>query len=232
MKKYILFVLTLFTFLTLVSACTEDIIIPDPEGPIEIPTDTTEIPDEEPSEEPGEEPSEEPTEEPSEEPTDPTDPTDPLPGNGSIPASMAGNWFNGVFSFDEFWGYDGNYIGKISENARAFVFNPNGESEMYLTWISRPTVFCKIEAYSHYKGTVVFDEANQSFTFTPTSGTYRGFYSCAQSSNINRPATAEELAKNTTTYYYHMEEVGGIMYMVLKFNPADTHGSYFKRTGE
>lgn len=91
MKKYILFVLTLFTFLTLVSACTEDIVIPDPEGPIhEVPSDTTDTPSDDPTEDPTDEPTDEPSDnpgdEPTEEPTDePTeDPNDnPMPGNGS-----------------------------------------------------------------------------------------------------------------------------------------------------
>ena len=226
MKKYFLIALTLFTFLALVTSCTEDIFIPDEEYPYPMPPDTTDDDDPWPIPIPPDS-----TIDPTPIPPDsiPVDPT-PIPGN--IPASMAGEWFNGVFSLDEFWGYDGTYIGKISENARAFVFNPNGESEMYVTSMFRPTTYCKVETYSHFKGTIVFDEVNHLFTFTPTSGTYRVFNNCASSQNYTRPATEEDLAKITKIYYYSFEEIGGITYMVVKFNPTDTHGSYFKRPGE
>ncbi len=226
MKKYFFILLTLFAFLSVLSACDEDIVIPGPEGPynpVPIPDpDTLEYPL------PGPdtltpEPNPEPIPNPEPVPT-----PEPIPGNGSVPADKVGNWVNNLFSFDEFWHYDGTYAGKIYENSRAFVFGPNGEADLYVVWIQRPTIACKVEAYSHYKGTVVFDEANSTFTFTPTSGTYRGFYNCAPSANVDRPATEEELAKNITTYYYHMEDVGGINYMVVKFSPTDAQGSYFK----
>lgn len=227
MRKYFLIALTLFTFLALVTSCTEDIFIPDEEYPYPIPPDTTN------NDDPWDpwDPMPIPPDSSIIDPWDPIDPTpvDPTPIPGNIPASMEGYWFNGVFSLDEFWQYDGTYVGKISENARAFVFNPNGESELYVTSMFRPTVGCKVETFSHFKGSIVFDEANQSFTLTPTSGNYRVFSNCAPSQNLNRPATEEELVKNTTTYYYHFEEIGGINYMVVKFNPTDTHGSYFKR---
>ncbi|MDO1444938.1 PT domain-containing protein [Rhodocytophaga aerolata] len=234
MKKYILFVLTLFTFLTLVSACTEDIVIPDPEGPIhEVPSDTTDTPSDDPTEDPTDEPTDEPSDnpddEPAEEPTDePTeDPNDnPIPGNGSVPGGMVGNWTQGTFSLTEFWNYDGSYAGNASEQSNVFVFKDNGECEQYFIMTQR-MYNCKTEAYTYKKGTVEFNEADGSFTFTPASGKARGFYSCAPSSNFSRDSRPEEL--EVKTYYYEMVQMNGKEYMLVKFNRNDANGSYFQK---
>lgn len=220
MKKYILIIITLFTFLSLVSACTEDIVIPGPEGPIhEVPSDSTDTPDEEPADDPDEEPTEEPTEELG-------DPTDPIPGTGTVPGSMVGNWTQGTFSLTEFWNYDGSYVGNASEQSNVFVFKANGEAEQYFIMTQR-MYNCKTEAYTYKKGTVTFNEAEGSFTFTPANGKYRGFYSCAPGSNINRDSKPEELP--AITYYYEMVELNGKPYMLVKHNRNDANGSYFQK---
>jgi hypothetical protein len=231
MKKYMLLIIAIFTFVSLMSACTEDIILPEPEGPhipeVPIPDADTlnQPPIEEPTEDPAEDPTEDPTEEPAEDPSD--NPTDPMPDNGSVPAGLDGNWVQGTFSLTNFWAYDGSYAGNASEQSNVFVFKPNGEYEQYFVMVQR-MYNCKTEAYTYKKGTVTFNEADGSFTVTPSSGNYRGFYSCASGSNFNRSAKPEELVPQT--FYYKMEQINGKPYMVVRHNRNDANGSNFQKT--
>lgn len=169
--------------------------------------------------EPADDPDEERTEEPG-------DPADPIPGTGTVPGSMVGNWMQGTFSLTEFWNYDGSYAGNASEQSNVFVFKANGEAEQYFVMTQRK-YNCKTEAYTYKKGTVTFNEAEGSFTFTPASGKYRGFYSCAPGSNINRDSRPDELPAKT--YYYEMVELKGKPYMLVKHDRNDTNASYFQK---
>lgn len=239
MKKYFLIIVTLCAFLSLLSACTDDIVMPYPEEPNtpEYPLPDTldtqhPLPDSLGTEEPTDPTDPTNPTDPTDptnptDPTDPTGPTDPIPGNGTVPGFAIGNWIQGTFSLTEFWNYDGSHAGNASEQSNVFVFKANGECEQY--FIMKQLLYnCRTEAYSYRKGTVVFDEANGSFTFTPASGNYRGFYSCAPNSNVNRDIRPDELTPKT--YYYHMEEKDGHTYMMVKHEKTDATASYFKKT--
>jgi hypothetical protein len=117
------------------------------------------------------------------------------------PTEVAGKWMWGTFSMSNFWTYDGQYAGKPFEQALVFDFKPNGEYEEYV--INAVNSYgCKTEAFTYFKGKVKFDEDEQSFTITPTSGNYRGFYSCASSNNFKRDAKASEL--KVQKFYYEV----------------------------
>lgn len=148
----------------------------------------------------------------------------------NIPSELVGKWLNGTFSMSNWWSYDGKkHIGNPYTRSVAFDFTKPGEVEFYLA-IKTHTGYCSTEAFTFLEGTVVFNEANHSFTVTPKKGNYRGFYSCAPGSNFNRPAKPEEL--KSTTYYWTMEtDTNGQRYMVIRFSPdTSSAGSYFKPT--
>ncbi len=236
MRKYLFILLTLFAFMSVLSACDEDIVIPDPEGPyVPIPDPDTldpEYPLPLPDTLTPDNPLPLPDTLNPDTPTDsiptptPTDPI-PVPGNGTVPGPIIGNWVQGTFSLTEFWNYDGSYAGKGTEQANVFVFGPNGECEYYFIMTTR-IYNCTSKVFNYRKGTVVFDEANGSFTFTPASGNYRGFYSCAPSSNFSRDATPEELVPKT--YYYQMEDRDGTPYMVVRSEPGSPIIHNFMKT--
>ncbi|MBO9660982.1 MAG: hypothetical protein J7527_19320, partial [Chitinophagaceae bacterium] len=117
-----------------------------------------------------------------------------MPATGSGPVSEevklnlqpqlpTGKWLNGTFSMSNWWSYDGKqYVGNPYSQSIAFNFSEKGKSEFYLV-IKTHTGYCSTEAFTYLKGTVKFTEGERSFTFTPASGNYRGFYSCASGSN-------------------------------------------------
>lgn len=124
---------------------------------------------------------------------------EPSGGAGKIPSELVGKWSYGIFSPTNFWDYTGKYSGNAYEQALVFEFHANGTYEEYV--INSTTSYnCRTEAYTFFKGVVKVNEANHSFTITPTSGNYRGFYSCAPRSNINRDARKEELKQETMNY--------------------------------
>jgi len=141
-----------------------------------------------------------------------------------------GKWLNGTFSMSNWWTYDGKqYVGNPYSRSVAFNFAEKGKSEFFLI-IKTHSGYCTTEAFTYLKGTVEFTEGEQSFTFYPASGNYRGFYSCAAGSNFNRPARPAEL--KPTKYYWSMEKDSqGQEYMVIRFSAdKSTAGSYFKPT--
>ncbi len=145
------------------------------------------------------------------------------------PQLPAGKWLNGTFSMSNWWSYDGKqYVGNPYSQSIAFNFSGKDQSEFFLV-IKTHTGYCSTEAFTYLKGTVKFTEGEKSFTFTPASGNYRGFYSCASGSNFNRPAKPEEL--KPTKYYWSMEKDSqGREMMAIRFNndPASA-ASYFKK---
>jgi len=150
--------------------------------------------------------------------------------HSKIPTELVGKWLNGTFSMSNWWSYDGKkYIGNPYTRSVAFNFSKDGKAEFYLA-IKTHTGYCSTEAFTFLEGSVSFDEAEHSFTVTPSKGNYRGFYSCAPKSNFNRPAKADEL--KPTKYYWTMEtDTNGQRYMVIRFKPGtETSGSYFKPT--
>lgn len=147
-----------------------------------------------------------------------------------IPAELEGKWLNGTFSMSEWWSYDGKkYLGNPYTRSVAFNFSKAGESEFFLI-IKTNSGYCTTEGFTYQKGKVVFNEAEHSFSFQPTTGNYRGFYSCAAGSNFDRPAKPEEL--KTTKYYWSMEnDSNGQRWLVIRFSPdPSSPGSYFKQS--
>lgn len=145
-----------------------------------------------------------------------------------VPTKLAGKWLNGTFAMSNWWTYDGkNYLGNPYNRSVAFNFNKDGSAEFFLI-IKTFNGYCSTEAFTYQKGKVLFDETVQSFSFVPEQGDYRGFYSCAASSNFNRPAKTEEL--KTSKYYYNFEkDEAGKEWLVIRFSPDQSEaGSYFK----
>ncbi|WP_224998495.1 hypothetical protein [Cesiribacter sp. SM1] len=138
----------------------------------------------------------------------------PAIDGGHVPGEVVGKWMWGSFSYSNFWSYDGQYAGKPWEQALVLVFKANGEFEEYV--INATTSYnCKTEAFTFLKGAVDFNEAEGTFTLTPTEGNYRGFYSCTPGSNFNRAATAQELQELTKSYYYTKMVKEGKTYFVM-----------------
>lgn len=157
-------------------------------------------------------------------------PMDPAAVSKSVvPVFPKGKWLNGTFSMSNWWTYDGKqYVGNPYTRSVAFNFSEKGKSEFYLI-IKTNTGYCTTEAFTFLKGTVEFTEGEQSFTFVPASGNYRGFYSCASGSNFNRPAKQEEL--KPTKYYWSVEKdnQGQEMLLIRFSNDASAPASYFKK---
>lgn len=124
------------------------------------------------------------------------------PGPGGIekiPAELVGKWSYGTFSPTNFWDYNGQYMGNAYEQALVFDFHADGTYEQYV--INSTTAYnCRTEAYSYFKGRIQVNSSTHSFVITPGSGKYRGFYSCAPKSNINRDAKPNELIQEQMNY--------------------------------
>jgi len=158
--------------------------------------------------------------------TDLADPMTPPPGSVTTPTEAVGQWLYGTFSMTEFWAYDGSYLGNAFELSVAFDFKADGTYEEY--FISQANNYgCSTQALAFYKGTVTFTDT--SFTVHPASGHFKGFYSCAPSSNFDRDAAQSELTDQT--YYYTFEtDTYGKKWFVVRFNPTDEYPSYFAPT--
>lgn len=146
-----------------------------------------------------------------------------------VPDELVGKWLNGTFSMSNWYTYDGQYAGNPYSSSRAFSFEKNGNAEFFQV-IKTYNGACSTDAFTNYKGTVKFNN-DGSFTFYPQQGTYRGFYSCASSSNFNRPATKDEM-KSFTLFWKNETHDNGQEYMVTRFgaNDPDNQASYFKPT--
>jgi len=147
----------------------------------------------------------------------------------ALQAFPGGKWLNGTFSMSNWWTYDGKqYVGNPYTRSAAFNFSEKGKSEFYLI-IKTNTGYCTTEAFTYLKGTVQFTQGEQSFSFVPASGSYRGFYSCASGSNFNRAARSEEL--KPSKYYWSMEKDSqGQEMLVIRFsNDVSAPANYFKR---
>jgi hypothetical protein len=154
---------------------------------------------------------------------------DPKPEPDSrVPAEIVGKWNAGQFSWGEFWTQDGSYSGNAVEMGIAFDFKKDGKCEFYFV-VGGTSYGCRTEAFVYEKGTVKFN-ANNSFTFTPTEGSARGFYKgCGSSSkNYNKKHAPEDLTPDT--YYYSLEKDSqGNDKMVVRFKPDDEHTTTFYR---
>ncbi|OIN59091.1 hypothetical protein [Arsenicibacter rosenii] len=158
-----------------------------------------------------------------------TDPMGPDGGGSAIPSGLQGKWtYGGSFSATDFWNYNGTYAGKGFEQGMVFDFKANGKFDMYV--INATTSYnCRTEAYSYFTGSVTFDENAHTFTITPTSGNYRGFYSCTPGSNFKRDARADELKKQGKTYYYVQKKNSqGQTVLNVSVTPDEKDGIEFK----
>ncbi|NID12888.1 hypothetical protein [Fibrivirga algicola] len=157
-----------------------------------------------------------------------TNSRDVLPG-GSVDAQAVGKWMYGSFSMSDFWSYDGRNLGKPFELAVVFDFKASGTYEKYFVAAAQDYSSCRTEAFTYEKGRVDFNEAERSFTTTPTEGQYRGYYSCIPSKNVNRPMEKSEL--KIQTYYYELKTgSNGKPTIVVRFNKDDTNTSTFLPT--
>jgi len=156
--------------------------------------------------------------------TTPSDKIDPAI-QSKVPAEVSGRWMWGSFSLSNFWGYDGSYQGKPYEQAFVLDFKSNGEVEQYII-NSVSSYSCRTESFTYFKGKVKFNEAEQSFTITQTSGNYRGFYSCYPSKNFKRDAKSTEL--KSQTFYYNLVTNQGQKQLVLRDGPSNSQGMHLK----
>jgi hypothetical protein len=156
------------------------------------------------------------------------DESDPNP-RSSIPSDVKGKWvYGGSFSATDFWKYNGSYGGKGYEQGMLFDFKSNGKYEVYT--INSTTYYgCRTESYAFTTGNVTFDEAEGSFTIQPKSGTMRGFYSCASSSNFKRDANTSEL-KSKKYYYVKRENSRGESVINISTTPDVNDGIDFSPT--
>ncbi|WP_148289379.1 hypothetical protein [Fibrella aestuarina] len=153
---------------------------------------------------------------------------DVLPG-GHVDTQAVGKWMYGSFAMADFWSYDGTYQGKPFELAVVFDFKANGTYEKYFVASTNDYSNCRTQAFTYEKGSVNFNEADGSFTTTPTEGHYRGFYACAPSKNIDRKMERSEL--KAQTYYYTLQTgSSGKPTIVVRFNRGDTNVSTFLPT--
>ncbi|QJW89151.1 hypothetical protein HNV11_06970 [Spirosoma taeanense] len=153
---------------------------------------------------------------------------DIVPGGHMAPEAV-GKWMYGSFSMADFWSYDGAYQGKPFELAVVFDFKANGTYEKYFVASTRDYANCRTEAFTYEKGRVDFNEADGSFTTTPTEGTYRGFYSCFPRKNIDRKMNRSELTAQT--YYYEVNRgSNGQPNLVVRFEKSGTNVSTFLPT--
>ncbi|RAJ95758.1 hypothetical protein LX87_03506 [Larkinella arboricola] len=155
--------------------------------------------------------------------------TDSVMPGGHVPTETAGKWMYGSFAMSEFWSYDGTYQGNPFELAVMFDFKTDGTYEKYFVATTRDYSGCKTEAFTFEKGSVDFNEADGSFTTTPTEGHYRGFYSCFPKQNVNRKMDRSEL-KPQTYYYETTTASNGQPNLVVRFNKTDTNVSTFRPT--
>ena len=157
---------------------------------------------------------------------DPSPVTPPTPPSeqSEIPAALKGQWMYGNFSMTEFWAYDGSYQGNAFQTSVAFNFIPGGNFEMYFA-ASSTYYYCTTQAFTFKKGSVKFND-DHSFIIYPSEGRYRGYYSCASSSNIDRPFQPSEL-KPDTLYWSFENDSYGKEYLVIR-NEINDGPSYFR----
>lgn len=156
------------------------------------------------------------------------DDDDPQPTPRSeVPAALAKKWMAGQFSMTEFWQSDGTYSGNAFEAGLAFDFKPNGDCEFYL--VAGGTSYgCRTDLLVYKKGTVQFNQDNQSFTFYPTAGRSRGFYRGCASSYKNYDQKNEQQDLKPETYYYTLQQgSNGQDQLVIRKEPNSTSTTTF-----
>jgi len=147
---------------------------------------------------------------------------------GEVPDELVGKWLNGTFAMSNWYSYDGQYQGNPFSSSRAFSFSKDGHAEFFQI-IKTYNGSCATDGLTEFKGTVKFNAEDGSFTFYPQQGIFRGYYSCAGSSNFSRAAKKEEL--NPIKLYWSKEtDVNNQEWMVTRWyaGAPDTEANYFK----
>ncbi|MGV3586243.1 MAG: hypothetical protein ACO1OF_04505 [Adhaeribacter sp.] len=154
---------------------------------------------------------------------------DPKPTPSSeVPTELARKWLAGEFSMGEFWDYNGSYTGNAFEAGLAFDFKPDGKCEFYLV-AGGTSYSCRTETFVYKKGTVQFNEAEQSFTFYPTEGRARGFYKGCASSYQNYDNKTEKKDLKPETYYYTLQpDNAGKNQLIIRFDPQASAYTTFR----
>jgi hypothetical protein len=148
-----------------------------------------------------------------------------------VPDELVGKWLNGTFSMSNWWSYDGKqYEGNPYSSSRAINFSKNGDVEFFQV-IKTFNGSCATEAFTYFKGTVEFNDAEGWFTIHPQKGNFRGYYGCASGSNFNRAATLDEL-KPIKLFWASGPDNNGENTLVTAFraDAPPSEYSYFKET--
>lgn len=146
-----------------------------------------------------------------------------------VPATLSGQWLNGNFSMSNWWGYNGAYIGNPYSSSRAFILKRNGDAEFFQVLKTNDS-FCTTEALTYFSGTVAFDSTDNSFTFHPRKGNFRGFYSCKPLNNFNRKAEEHELNPFKLYWVTRVDE-NGQRWLITRFtDDVEEERKHFKLT--
>lgn len=159
-------------------------------------------------------------------------------GNGprsEVPDALVGYWINGSSSISNFWNYNGSYVGAGYELAVGYMFYKNGDAKEYFYYTSTST-YCRTQTLGYKEGTVKFDEAAKTFTFSPASGNWRSYNSCGSSQSTGygetKQYTSAELypSKQSTYTNYDLRTVNGKQ--VIHVSYSDGSSANFEKSTE
>ena len=147
----------------------------------------------------------------------PSTPGTPGTPGAAIPDSVAGNWKAGTISALGFWDtHTGEYEWAGHGYAVFFTFEPDGSYKMFLYFLVR-SYGCVMETWTEMDGTVTFGDG--TFVTHATEGHQKAADTCNAHNNFERPATTDELAQNSHTFYWAFEPDGsGKTYMRIGFD--------------
>ncbi|HLL88574.1 MAG TPA: hypothetical protein VK324_04670 [Tepidisphaeraceae bacterium] len=126
--------------------------------------------------------------------------TEPAPAAAALSAEMVGEWFEGTVGPTTYWdSQTGKYTGSGRQMGTTLKLNADGTYEKYI-YIYLKTYSVVSEVWTTAKGTATV--AGDKITLTPTTGHYK---SGGSGTKVDRPMTADDHARNTTTYTWRME---------------------------
>jgi hypothetical protein len=152
----------------------------------------------------------------------------------AVPDALVGYWLGGSTSIGNFWGYDGSYKGAAYEVATGYAFQKNGNAKQYF-YYTNTSYYCRTQVLGYREGTVVFDTKNNTFQFYATSGWYRNYNSCGQSTSPGfgekKPYTSKDLypAKQFAYDNWNLVAEGGKTIWRIKMSDG-TNLDYEKST--
>lgn len=141
----------------------------------------------------------------------------------AAPSGLAGNWSSGYSSLTLLVDtYNGRYLGNAWQSGKFFKITGDGTAaEFYYMAQSQYS-----QTATKVTGTIAFDAGatpnEGSFTFYACQGHYKGWGSI----NVDRDATAAELANNLTLKYYYKTE--GQWLRIEPNGPVNAYSSSFK----